>query len=282
MKNVLIGLMLLASLPTFAQNKAPDLLIVPQGTLMRAKPTEFLVFLDKTVTDLGYASIRLSSPSSFANLATGKCCEYYPTLMVAEKDQWLVSPGILSLSVISDWSSPVAITKSDSGPFFASNGSIPSEATFKSTFKPSLDGPGELATFTAYSTPTYQGFTKAIYGTSQRDGFYTAEFRDSENFKMFLSVSSAPVSYDFRLFGDLNRDNTFNLLDVSLLLRAVTKTIVLNEAETWYADLAPASKDGQPLKNGRYLGDGRIDISDVTQALRVITGYWKFWWPDPR
>jgi hypothetical protein len=34
------------------------------------------------------------------------------------------------------------------------------------------------------------------------------------------------------------------------------------------------------MKNGRIIGDGKVDLADVIQGLRVVTGYWKYWWPD--
>lgn len=272
--------MLCFTLPAFGQEKAPDLLIVPLGTLMRGKPTQFAILLDKTVTDLGYAHLIISFPSSFSNEATNNCCETYPNYTVALKDQWIISPGKLVIPSAADWVSTTASEQSQTGPFFSPGNSIPSGAGFTSNFKPSIDGPGELATFTAYSAPSYRDFTKALFGTTQTKSGFTAEFKDSQNFKMYLSIQAAPMKYDFRLFGDLNRDNTLNLLDISIMIRSIVGMIDLSDAETWYADLSPASKDGLPLNNGRYLGDGRIDVSDVTQALRVITNSWKFWWPD--
>ncbi|MBW3621796.1 MAG: DUF1349 domain-containing protein [Armatimonadetes bacterium] len=90
------------------------------------------------------------------------------------------------------------------------------------------------------------------------------------------------IAFVNRRFGDLNGDDSLDLRDVILALRAVVGLESLAPEQQYYGDVAPRLRpnDPAPVELTGRMGDGRISTADVVTLLQRIVGLNVGWWPD--
>ena len=261
MRPILWLLSLLAAGPVLGQSVSGDLTVVPQGSYGRGRTTDFSIMASSAVRGIAYLDLLIPdfgfvAPRGSPLLQAGALLEKRAVSITGATADLAVAPG---------------------GPF----GPSTDENVYQIDFMGApVNGPGELFRLSVFHR--IDVFGGETMGPVDGSGpiVFVRQALDSDGMPVPLTTASLPVRYDFRRFGDLNHDRRLDLADVTILLRAAAGLVALDDAMSWYADLSPTSADGRPMQNGRYLGDGRIDLSDVITGLRVITGLWDSWWPD--
>lgn len=309
MKHGLVLLLLLLCTPAIAQSSvvAPssvsgitgipedaDLYDVPHGMVLRGRLMSFSVMLGPHVRRLSSIRLRVGEPAdvvgyentppgSLPALPISRVSNNQGIVLAAPRGSVLLSAGALLKNA------PPAIAgrvfEGETLPYqgTTTSGDYSSGLTYDILFVDPMSGPGELFTFEAYvpltalapanphtvSSVTYASPDLTVESANDPDGNAVA-----------LKTYSAPVASDIRPFGDVNGDGRLTQADAILILRSIVGLSSLVGAQTWYADIQPCSIDGRPLGNGRYLGDGSVNLKDARRILEVITGLWRGWWPD--
>jgi hypothetical protein len=243
----------------------PDIVAVPQGMDLRGRIMPIRFILDKTVQRLGSITF-ICDTSAFSLFFVSE-----------ELGGPMLHPGeILSAQ------SPVFSDRAGPGTDPVKKIFIRGQGFVAGFDQINASGPGEIASLSIFQNTDLIG--QDYYNTKEVQLLFGITASDTDGIPMKLTLEPHPlhIPADLRLFGDVNRDGKFDLGDVILCLRRVVGLMDLDEASLYYADLFPASKTGVLMPNGRLIGDGVVTSADVIQMLRIVTGYWKYWWPDAR